>query len=156
MPTIEISDLRPDEVLSFDLIDILRLIEPFGVGLDWYFIEFELGSFLGARENKVSERTLSLWRNIKKSQDGTRVSWNDLTDFALNLIQTDMALLVGVAPGSARPTEPLDLSSEDFNIVIQAVDCAFWAVTARNEEVITRIKNHFHSTEIVEKAKRHF
>jgi hypothetical protein len=78
MPTIEISDLRPDEVLSFDLIDILRLIEPFGLGLDWYFFEFELGSFLGARENKVSERTLSLWRNIKKSQDGTKVSWNDL------------------------------------------------------------------------------
>ncbi len=154
MPTIEISD-QGQAALSFDLIDILTVIEPFSLGLEWYFMEFELGSFVGADQQNVRPSVIALWDRIQESKNGIRISWQELKDFARNVRQTDMALLLALRPGNEPPMEPLDLNSQQFDIVVQAVDFSFWAVTTRNDELIARLNDHFKSTQIVESTRRY-
>jgi len=40
MPTIEILD-KSDHTPSFDLEEVLAVVQPFSPGLEWYFVELE-------------------------------------------------------------------------------------------------------------------
>jgi len=51
MPTVEISDSN-DEVLSFDLADILAALKPFARNLEWYIVELDFVVLLGANDPK--------------------------------------------------------------------------------------------------------
>ena len=54
MPTVEISDSN-DEVLSFDLADVLAVLEPFARNLEWYIVELDPTVLLGARVVKPNQ-----------------------------------------------------------------------------------------------------
>jgi hypothetical protein len=156
MPTIEISD-KNERRLSFDLVDLLRIIEPFCRELDWYFIEFQLGSFYPAHppDPEVESWVLTLWHAIERRKGGIKVSWDTLLQFAKNVRQTDSCLLLGLKAGSAAPQEPLDLNGTELGLVVQAVDSSFWAVTTRNEALIGRLRDHFRNIEVVEGTRRY-
>lgn len=156
MPTIEISD-QNDKGLSFDLIDVLEVIEPFSAGLEWYLAEFQLGSFHPKAEDtpNVEPWVLALWRAVESSNTPQRLTWETLVGFARNVRQTDSCLILAIRHGASPPNEPLDLNADDFEVVVQAVDSTFWAITARNEALIERLASNFRDTKLAEKTYRY-
>jgi hypothetical protein len=156
MPTIEISD-QNDKGLSFDLIDVLEVIEPYSAGLEWYLAEFQLGSFHPKAEDtpNVEPWVLALWRAVENSNTPQRLTWETLAGFARAVRQTDSCLIFAIRPGTSPPHEPLDLNGGNFEVVVQAVDSTFWAITARNEALIERLAGNFRDTKLAEKTYRY-
>jgi hypothetical protein len=156
MLTIEIFD-QNDKHLSFDLIDILKVIEPFSADLEWYLAEFQIGSFhpKAADTPNVEPWVLALWRAVENGNTPKRLTWETLVEFARNVRQTDSCLILATKPGTLPPEEPLNLNGEGLEIVVQAVDSTFWAVTSRNKASIERLANEFHDTKFVEKTSRY-
>jgi hypothetical protein len=157
MPTIEISDLDERRILAFDLIDLLPLIGPFSSGLEWYLAHCSIESFVG--QGLMSDLPAwipALWRAHDFQQCIEKIEWETLKEFARSVRQTGFIELIAIKPGSEPPAEPLDLNNPAFEIVVQAVDTGFWAVTTRNDALIANVANHFKATKIVEKAVRSF
>jgi hypothetical protein len=157
MPTIEINDTN-ESTLSFDMIDILTVLEPFARELDWYFIEFVPGVFVGATdpEPNVKPWVIALYHQIERSERAVKVSWETLKNFARNIVQTEMTLLVALKPGEKEPLIPVDVNSTEFEIVLQGVDNSFWAVTTKNDAIIHQLKLRFKNTEIVPGTRSYF
>ncbi len=138
------------------MIEVLTTIEPFASSLDWYVAQFYLGSFhVNADTGKVKPWVLALWHAVEQGKEPTRLSWETLLDSARHVRQTDMCELIGVKPNTGAPKEPLDLNSENFEIVVQAVDFSFWAVTTRNYALIERLQQRFKETKLVQTAQRY-
>lgn len=157
MSTIQVSDKNDKHYLSFDLMDVLKVIEPFSGGLEWYLAEFQLGSFhpKAADTPDVEPWVLALWRAVENGNTPKRLTWQTLVEFARNVRQTDSCLFLATRPGALPPEELLDLNGEDLEIVVQAVDSTFWAITSRNEALIERLASSFHDTKLVEKTHRY-
>jgi hypothetical protein len=157
MSTIEISDHNDKHYLSFDLMDVLKVIEPFSDGLEWYLAEFQLGSFHPRASDtpNVEPWVLALWRAVERGTAAERLTWDTLVQFARNVRQTDSCLILAIKPGISSPKEPLDLNGEDFEVVVQAVDSTFWAITCRNKALIDRFAANFHNVKLVGKTHRY-
>jgi hypothetical protein len=159
MPTIQIFDLDERRILAFDMVDILQLIEPFATGLRWYIARCEIVCLVnGTSEIKdaIPAWVLGLRSTLADSKEIVAIEWDTLKEFARNILQTEWANLIAVNPGATPPAEPLDLNNPAFEIVVQAVDTGFWAITTRNDALIANVANHFKATKIVEKAVRYF
>jgi hypothetical protein len=92
----------------------------------------------GVREGNIQPGVLAFWHKIQESKNGVRISWEELKEFAGTLIQTDLTVLLALGPGGRPPIEPVDLNSEQFEIVVQASDFDLWAVTTPNQTLIAR------------------
>jgi hypothetical protein len=154
MPTVEIFDKQTDErgftCLAFDLIHILEAIESQSQHLDWYFIEFDPGSFLPDAESNPENPApwvIELWHEIEKYPD-VMLSWQRLKNFARNIRQTDIALIVAVKVGAKLPPWPFDPNDPCFEIVVQMSDFTLGAVTTRNESIIQLVQSRFKDTKI--------
>ena len=157
MPTVEISDSN-DEVLSFDLADILAALEPFARNLEWYIVELDFVVLLGANDPKpaVKPWVLELLNQIKMSSTPVKLSWERLSDLSRNIVQTGMGLLFAIEPSSEVPTHPFNLNSDKFEVVIQGVDTTFWAVTTRRNDIVDQLKQRFKEVEIVASTRTYY
>jgi len=157
MPTIEISD-EHNGVLSFDLSDILGVLEPFAREFEWYISEFVPSVFVGANDvpPRVEPWVIALWHQIEESKVPIRLSWARLIEFARNLMQTENATLFALKPGSILPDPPPDLNSDKFEIVVQGVDTSFWAITTRNPTIIDQLRVRFKDTKIVPRTAAYY
>jgi len=150
MPTLEISDSK-DGVLSLDLADILGVLEPFARNLEWYVAELAPSVLLGAADPQpaVKSSVLELLNQIKMSSAPVKLSWERLSELSQNIVQTEMGLLFAIEPKREIPSQPFDLNSSRFEIVVQGVDTSFWAVTTRKSEIIDQLKKRFKNIQIV-------
>ena len=157
MPTVEISDSN-DEVLSFDLADILAVLEPFARNLEWYIVELDPMVLLGANDPKpaVKSWVLELLKQIKVSSSPVKLSWEMLSDLSRNIVQTEMGLLFAIEPSGEVPNQPFDLNSDKFEVVIQGVDTSFWAVTTRKNNIVDQLKQRFREVEIVASTRTYY
>lgn len=153
MPTLEIFD-KHNGFLSFDLRDVLEVIEPLASRLDWYVVEFEpavMATAEGSPPNWVTE----LWH---KSETGAveRLSWKRLKQLSTHVTQTMNALFVAVDQGGPAPAPSLDPNDEQYRLVIQAVDTSFWAVTSHDENVLQALRGRFHDLKLRSATQRYF
>lgn len=157
MPTIEISN-EDESGSSFDLIDMLNILDSFARNLDWYFVDFVPGVFAGATEPrpKVKPWVVQLWHDIQGSKCGIKVTWDTLKDFARNVVQTDMALLVAVKLGDTAPSLPVRLDADNFEIVLQGIDAIVWSVTTTNITIIEQIRHGFKKTKVVQRTNTYY
>lgn len=157
MPTIEISD-EDSGVLSFDLSDILAILEPFAREFEWYIFEFVPSVFVGANDAppRVERWVVALWHQVEESKAPIKLSWTQLMKFACNVMQTERAMLFALKPGSVLPDPPLDLNSDEFEIVVQGVDTSFWAITTRNATIIDQLTVRFKDTKIVPRTAAYY
>lgn len=157
MPTIEIFEGKGD--LSFDLAQVLAVIEPSTSTLEWYAVEFE-PTFLvgpdGTKEQSPPQWVLDLWHRIENCKNGIKVSWQELKEFAKHAGQTINALFIAIRPGHPPPVEPLDLNSSTYEIVVQAFDATMWAITSQNEALLDTLRKHFKDTKIVAQTSRYY
>src|SRR5258708_4030375 len=133
MPTIEINST--DEQIDLSLTEILALVEPFADHLAWYCIEFEPVLLVGDDGTKNTHPPVwasSLWREIQKSAGGIKLEWQTLKAFARFVVQTDMALIVGLDHETKLPAEPFDLNGPEFVVVVQCLDPGMWAMTSHH------------------------
>jgi|SRR5579864_1818151 len=151
MATIEIYDEDEHGILAFDLAKLLEVVEPFGIALEWYFLEFEPVDLTGPNGSSdipppwVSE----LYQRLRKEPNSVKVEWEMLKQFACHVKQTMDATLIGVFPGTPQPIAPLNVDNPQYEIVIQCIDTSLWALTCRNQELIGRIRSSFRETKIV-------
>jgi hypothetical protein len=150
MTTAEISDSN-GEILSFDLADILMILEPFARNLEWHVVELETSVLVGASDPQPSVKpwVIELLNQIRMNSTPTRILWDRLFDLSRNIIQTEMGLLLAIKPGNEPPRHPFDLNSERFEIVVQGVDNTFWAVTSHDDEIINQLKRRFKDVQVV-------
>lgn len=157
MPTIEIFQGRGAS--SFDLSEILALIEPFTDGLEWYAFEFEPTFLLGkdgTNKQAPPEWVLTLWHRIEEAENGIKVDFQEMKKFATYVGQTINALFIAIGSGGTPPVEPIDLNSPQYDIVVQAFDATLWAVTSHDQTLIETIEKHFTDTKIVAQTSRYY
>src|SRR4029077_1183607 len=101
MTTAEISDSN-GEILSFDLADILMILEPFARNLEWHVVELETSVLVGASDPQPSVKPwiIELLNQIRMNSTPTRILWDRLFDLSRNIIQTEMGLLLAIKPGN--------------------------------------------------------
>ena len=156
MPTLEIHlDQSPD----FDLAAILdTLDEPSARRLQWYLVDFVPGLLVGpdgTRNTDPPDWVPSLWRAVDGGEPA-EMDWDKLRRFARFVGQTDLALLIGVEPGKALPSEPIDLNDGTLAIVVQALDGYLWVITTQDASVIEAIQTHFPKAKSVERTQRYY
>ncbi len=157
MPTLEIFDKRND-FLSFDLRDLLEVIEPFASRLDWYVVEFEPAVLSAAAEHGKGSPPSWVTELWHKSEAGAveAISWERLKELSTHITQTMNALFVGTDAGAPAPTLTLDPNDEHYKLVIQAVDTSFWAVTSHDENVLQALKGRFNDVKLRPATQRYF
>jgi hypothetical protein len=143
MTRVEIYDLNESGVLAFDLVDVLRAIEPWR-DLEWRVLELE-----ATGELKNGKSITALETSIAESSHGLQFKWEELMSLALNITQTINATIVGLQPGSRPPVFPIQ-ASEGLEIVVEAFDTTLWAVSTRLTEVVDRIRTTFTKTKVLE------
>src|SRR6266849_2466942 len=156
MPTLEIFD-QHNGFLSFDLHDILEVIEPFASQLCWYVIEFEPAVVSAAESNGKGSPPSWVTELWQKSETGVVqcLSWTRLKKLSTYVTQTRNALFVAIDPGTPAPDPSLDPNDERYRLVIQAVDTTFWAVTTRAENVLPALKKRFNDVKLQSATKRY-
>lgn len=107
--------------LSFDLVDILRLLEPSVGESEWEISGVECTGEAADGLQEVADLQL-------------RISGKTLMELAANLVQTIDGEFIGYREGERHPW-----------VVIRAVDSAAFDVLSADEEVMAKILNHFTS-----------
>lgn len=97
----------------------------------------------------MKSSVLELLNQIKMSSAPVKLSWERLSELSQNIVQTEMGLLFAIEPKREIPSQPFDLNSSRFEIVVQGVDTSFWAVTTRKSEIIDQLKKRFKNIQIV-------
>jgi hypothetical protein len=156
MPSVEISDRDSDRLLP-SLGHILNILEECGSRLDWYLVEFYPVFLLGA-DGSVAlpppEWVSNVWYKVDKSGETVKLTWSELKDLAKYVGQMDSCLIIVPKPGVGEPLEPIDLNSENWEIVIQSIDASFWTITSHNEKVLDKVRSAFHKTKTVATTDR--
>lgn len=157
MPTLEIFDKR-NGFLSFDLRDLLEVIEPFAAPLDWYVVEFEPAVLAASAEHGKGSPPSWVTELWHKSETGAveALSWERLKDLSTHVTQTMNGVFVAADPGQPAPSPSLDPNDEHYRIVIQAVDTSFWAVTSHDENVLQALKGRFKDVKLRPATQRYF
>jgi len=155
MPTLEIHlEQSPD----FDLATILDALEPSACRMHWYFVEFVPELLVGedgTRNTDPPDWVPLLWREIEVGNKPTILAWDKVRQFARFVLQTDLALLIGLDSGQAPP-EPIDLNDPNLALVVQALDGYLWAITTQDASVIKTVQNRFPNAQIVERTQRYY
>lgn len=150
MPTVEIYDLDERQILAFDLIEILTLLEPYCDQLDWYLMEFQPAVY--EPEVDANPWVLELEDKIKNSASPVKLPWRILKEFADNVLQTEFAVIVAVQPGAPPPTTPrFKLNSDQLEIVIEMFDFHLGSVTTRSQTIVDLLRSYFKNTKITER-----
>jgi|GEM_PF-5646730 hypothetical protein len=157
MPTLEIFD-QQNGFLSFDLHDILEVIEPFASRLEWYVVEFEPAVLADGRDRAKHSPPSWVTELWQKSEAGAvqALSWERLKELSTHISQTMNALFVATDPGTPVPNSSLDPNDERYRLVIQAVDTSFWAVTTQDENVLQSVKARFNNVKLQPATQRYF
>jgi len=127
-----------DGPLAFDLIDLLRIIEPEGGRLNWAIFELE------ALGQPKCGNLLDLEKAANESESGLPMSWQELKELAENLLQVIWGLFVAVRPGQPFPSkQPLSQLLPHTELLLRAFDSSHWAIYAREDFFLKRLKGKF-------------
>ena len=121
MRAISIHDLDGN-VLSFDLADILRELEPWIAGLMWRITELWC----------VGEATPDL---EEACNTGALIETARLSELAAGLLQTIDGKFAGYRAGASDPF-----------VVVRAVDSGFFDVQCQDDEAIAKLETSFQNT----------
>lgn len=143
---IRIFDINKDGFES-KLKDILHEIW-YGENLKW------LITFLGGMPYRdYAEHILEYQKMVNTSEDGTEIKWNDLNLLSDQYFQIyEIRLLGSINPDSLHRYSFTDEeeSFEKCDIVIILIDCSFWEIYAKDQDLIEKLKLKFKKTEIID------
>ena len=135
---IEIRDLRPIEgggrVLAFDLIDLLRIIEPEGRDLAWAAFGLDVEGAITIPHEP--------WRGRKV----TPMGWAELRHWAADITQVIWGTFIGGDAIQLQDMHPAMDSAELYDrcaFVIEAIDSGYWRVYAWDDTVVERVSQSF-------------
>ena len=142
---IEIRDKDTQGVLVVELSDLLELLAAEGPLLAWAILDLYATGDLGDDRSM-----LDLERQIAESPTGLRLSWDELGALASAFTQVIDGVFVGCRDAASIP--PLHSKAELYarcEIVLEAVDSTLWAVYARDDRVLRRLRGAFHDIQMV-------
>ncbi len=141
---IRISDSK-DNVLNVKISDILKLIQK-GNDLNWCIL------FLDGTPNPGNADTVNDYKNkINKSKEGLKLKWDDVFFIGNQLFQIYETIILGCKNQEFLHRYDKDQEMyQSCDVVIELVDCAFWQVFSKNQDLIDRIKRRFKEVELLE------
>jgi hypothetical protein len=159
MTTLEIREFEEGEFL-IGIQPILSVIETFAVDLDWYLVEFTpsvlVGDFDSAEPPPQWIKELRYDHDYGKSTNLPKMSWQELQHLSKYVVQFVGVLLIATKTGHASPVEPIDLNSEDWEMVVQAVDSSFWVITSQNQKLLEAVRAKFSDVHTTDATRRYF
>jgi hypothetical protein len=156
MPTIfRISDASERGYLSFDLRDLVALVEPEAAHLCWHAIPMGEQTWIMVDET-ASQTMLDLPARVDASPNGVELSWPEMQELAASTHQTIWGTFIGIQPKTPLPSiaemfpdkwhyfnQAMSVFFDVVEIAIQAVDSSFWHLYARDDKVMERIRAAF-------------
>lgn len=116
-----VTDETEDNFLAVNLLDILRLIEPLALNSEWDVSGLEC---FGSSANEL----------YQLADAKARVAGKNLLQLAANLTQIIDGIFSGYLSGELKPW-----------IIVRVVDGFAYDVQTENEDVLIRIRQHFHA-----------
>lgn len=120
MRTITVSDNFNSKVLSFDLRDLLSVIEPIGRRMNWRVEGIDYIGHCSEAFHAFTDR-------------GDWLDGSQLIEFASAVDQIIDGYFYGYEPGGAEPA-----------LVFRAVDGSSWDISSATPHVLDSIRGHFH------------
>lgn len=140
---IRISDEKND-VVCIDLQDILEEINN-GNSLNWSIL-----FFYGMGHLKDGKSIPDFEEEVRNSERGVFLTWDDLNMFADSLWQAFDFLVIGCTDPRLIVRHENDQEMyETCDIVIHMHDCCFWEVFSRDEDLISRLVKKFKKIEFL-------
>ena len=140
MSEIKIKDKDNKGILTFDLIDILKILSESCIDLQWIIKEIE------GRTKNIN--IFELERKIENSDNGYIISWEELIGLAEDLVQTINLTLVGREMRSENSLDSNSIVGVEDKIIITALDSTYWIVRTGITEIINLIYQKFDNIEI--------
>ena len=141
---IRISDSK-GSVLNVKISDILKLIQK-GNDLNWCIL------FLDGTPKPEKANTVNDYKNkINKSKEGLKLKWDDVCFVGDQLFQIYEIIILGCKNQEFLHRYDSDQEMyQSCDIVIELIDCAFWQIFSKNQDLINRIKRSFKEVELLE------
>ena len=134
-----------NNVLNVKISEILNLIEK-GNDLNWCIL------FLDGIPQPEKVNTFNEYKNnINTSKEGFKLSWDNVCSIGDQLFQIYETVILGCENKKFLHRYNNDQEMyQHCDIVIELVDCAFWQIFSKNQDLIDRIKQKFNETELLE------
>jgi hypothetical protein len=141
---VEIHPIGPDA--QDDLLEILDQVGPHAPEFTWTFLDLEAYGMMPQAESDRIEQ------EIYDAPDGLILEWDDLASFIRRFNSYFWAVLVGCVERSDIPQvdkDDLDVTPKPLElyrkpeVVIERIDCTYWHVYSKDDEVLNRIRDHF-------------
>lgn len=141
---IRISDGK-GEVLSPTLYDILKEIKE-GDSYYWSIL------FLDGTPTPGQGPFLAIYKKeINDSEHGVLISWDDLCRLSNIFFQMFEVIVLGSKDATSLHRYVNEEEMQNTcDIVIYLIDCAFWEVYSKNQELIDTLKKKFKETEYLD------
>lgn len=158
MTTLEIRQFEQGKFL-IGIQPILSVIKAFAVDLDWYLVEFDPVVLVGQFDS--AEPPPQWVVDLQYDHDfgaptPIKMSWQELQNLSKYVVQFGGVLLIATTTGQAGPVEPIDLNSKDWEMVVQAVDSSFWAITSQNQKLLEAVRSAFTDVRTTDGTIRYF
>lgn len=140
---IEIRDREEGDLVS--LKDLLAFFEHEGPNLIWSIQDLEaVGD-----PDKLKIDILEIEEQAKESPQGFILTWQELVELAQAVTDIWNAWIVACREGDPIPKAIYSSEKIDqYEVVIEAFDSAFWRVYARDHTIIHRIAGEFHHVSV--------
>ena len=134
---------KVDNVLSFDLEQILLALPQLAAELTWHLIDLEM---VGKPESKLHAGELE--SRVAAAPEGVEYDWSEIMALATEIFQTYNMTLIGTRDPSKRFRFPIDVTGMREFIWIEGFDTSYWTVTSDFPEVIDAMRRRFENTEV--------
>ena len=133
-----------DNVLSVKISDILEEIQN-GIILNWCVL------FLDGIPSPGKGNSVNAYKTkINTSKEGLQLKWNEICLIADDFFQIFEVVILG-----CKAQEFLHRYDNDpemyksCDIVIELIDCAFWQIFSKDQDLIDRLKRKFKESEFI-------
>ncbi len=146
---VEVRDSNSDGLLTVELLNFLRVVEPEGKNLIWSILDLEART----SPDRFKGNLLELEQQVRQSLQGLIFSWDELVAFANSLVEILNAVIVGCKDENRIPTLiPGDGVFAQCEIGIEAVDSSLWRVYAREDVLLKKVQASFNDVSLISLA----
>ncbi len=134
-----------NDILRIKLSDVLAEI-PNGDSFLWSIL------FIDGTPNPGQGKHLAEYKNqINESEDGLRVEWKDLFNLSSQFYQIFEIIVLGNYDVNALHRYKNETEMyKTCAITIELIDCTFWEIYAKNQEIISNLSKKFPQFEFLE------
>jgi hypothetical protein len=142
--TTEIRDHDVKGFLEVDLQEVLSAVEAADSHLIWSILDLDSTAEPGKLKRDLSK----LEADIQRSSQGLILTWDELVSLANSLSEVRDAIIVGCRTRELIPALPTTDLYSPCDVVIEAVDSAFWRIYAKDDRLLQKLARTFRDVDV--------